>query len=67
MSGVARCVMERAHTDLVDLLCFEDVLQDFEIGDEFVLVFRVHLDSRHWHIPWNVFMVSSTMWICEAI
>lgn len=45
---MARC---RVHTHLIDLFRFEDVLQDFEIRNEFVLVSRVHLDPRHWNIP----------------
>ena len=28
-------------------------MQDFEIRNELVLVFRVHLDSYHWNIPWK--------------
>ena len=37
-------------THLLDLFCFEDVLEDFEIGDKFVFVLGIHLNSRHGYI-----------------
>ena len=37
-------------TRLVDLVRAEDVLQDLEVGDEFVLVLRIHLHSLHGYI-----------------
>jgi hypothetical protein len=40
-------------TRLVDLLQLEEGLHDFEIGDKFVLVLCIHLNSRHWNIAWK--------------
>lgn len=44
---------QHERTDLVDLFGLECVLQDFKVGDEFVLVFRVHLDAGHGDIAWT--------------
>ena len=35
---------------LFDLLGFEDVLKNLEVGDELILVFSVHLHSRHGYV-----------------
>jgi hypothetical protein len=45
--------LEAIWTHLVDLLRFEDVLHDFVVREELVLVLRVHLDSPHRHIAYS--------------
>lgn len=35
---------------LVELVGFEAVLENLEVGNEFILVLSVHLDSRHWYV-----------------
>ena len=39
---------------LVDLLGFEHILEDLEVGDELVFMFCVHLDPCHRYISWKV-------------
>lgn len=35
---------------LVELVGFEAVLENLEVGNEFILVLSVHLDSRHRYV-----------------
>ena len=37
-------------TYLVDFFGFEDILENLEVGDEFILVLGIHLDTRHRYI-----------------
>lgn len=37
-------------THLVDFFGFEDILENLEVGYEFILVLGIHLDSRHRYI-----------------
>lgn len=37
-------------TCLVDLFGFEDILENLEVANEFILVLGIHLDSRHRYI-----------------
>lgn len=37
-------------TDLVNFFLLKDGLQDFKIGQKFVLVFCGKLDTSHWQI-----------------
>lgn len=46
---------------LVDLFGLEHILHDLVVGDELILMFRVHLHSRHWYIAF------STMQLISAI
>ena len=44
------CREGRVH--LFDFVGAEGVLEDLEVGDELVLVLRVHLDTGHWHVAY---------------
>ena len=41
---------DTASTHLFNFLGFEDILKNFEVGDELILMLSVHLNSRHLHV-----------------
>lgn len=41
---------DRESANLFDLLGFEDILKNLEVGDKLIFVLSIHLDSRHLHV-----------------